>query len=77
MKGDSREPYPSARFALRHPVLAALNAGLLLGGWNAFLWRSVFVGAIFGSAVFVLFLVLWFPRVGPARKWVERHKTTL
>lgn len=69
---DESGDHRAARFALRHPLLVSLQVGIVIALWAAFLYRSVQAAAICGSVTSVLFLILWMPRYGPARMYVER-----
>ena len=77
---DRGNDYRLARYALRHPILVAVQCGLVLGVWGAVLYRSVLAAVICGVITCAFMLILWMPRYGPARLYTQRflsdHDTT-
>jgi hypothetical protein len=62
-----------ARNAIEHRFLHSLSGGLIITAWTAFLFRSFIVGVLLGLGTSLLLLVLWMPKYGPMRNYVERH----
>jgi hypothetical protein len=64
---------PIARVALDHTFLFLLNCGLLMTAWATFLFKSFVVGLFCGVGTALVGFVLWMPRYGPLRNYVEGH----
>ncbi len=60
-------------FALKHPWTVAVGSGVLLGCWAVgMLHMTVWQAVIAGCSLALVQIVLWFPRVGPLRRYAER-----
>ncbi|MDQ1446950.1 MAG: hypothetical protein QOI20_3414 [Acidimicrobiaceae bacterium] len=64
---------PLARLALDHTLLFSLNGGLIIVAWATFLFRSFIVGLLCGAGTLIGGLLLYMPKYGPLRKYLERH----
>jgi hypothetical protein len=63
----------STTLALKHPWLVAVGSGVLMGCWVAgMLHMTLLQAVVAGCVVALIQVVLWFPRVGPARRHANR-----
>ena len=64
---------PLGRFALKHPLLFSAQGALIVFAWTAFLFKSPVAGLLWGLGTLIGGLVLWMPKYGPMRNYVERN----
>jgi len=72
MSDNDRTTHRLPRYALRHPLMLALQSGIVLGLWGAILYRSILGAMVCGLATSAFMLILWMPPFGIARRYTER-----
>lgn len=63
----------ASRFAAAHPWVVAAASALVIFMWSRFtLGDGLRSSAVVAASLFVLQAILWFPRIGPARRFFDR-----